>query len=70
MASDGTGDLLGDSGEKPSPGLTEEVTGLLLFFGGSQPLLVLRFGKESARLAVGATFAWIAACLLIRMWFH
>ena len=46
----------------------EEVTGLLLFFAGSQPLFVLRLSrKEECRLAFGPTFAWIAACLLMNM---
>jgi hypothetical protein len=46
----------------------EEITGLLLFFAGSQPLLVLRLSlKEECRLAFRPTCAWIAACLLMSM---
>jgi hypothetical protein len=48
MGSDGTGDSPGDFRKKASPGLTEEVTGLLLFFCGSQPLLVLRLSRKES----------------------
>ena len=68
IGSDGNDHSLGGSREKPSQRPMEEVTGLLLFFAGSQPLFVLRLSrKEECRLAFGPTFASIAACLLMRM---